>query len=353
MMAIRKRGDAWQADCYVNGRRLRETFPDKKLATLWVQKQKLAEAQGEVGIRPTQRIGFRDLVALFLKHVEDHKAAGTLEYYSIHCRAHLVPYFLDRPVHQLTRADAESYLAKRRGEVHARTANKELTTLRTVLSFAIKHGYLKTNPAAGVAKLRSSKKREIRFLSAQEIDRFLAECPSSLYPVFLVSFDTGVRKSELFNLRHEDVDLDRGLLRVQSRGDFETKNYKSRTVPLTDRLVRCLRGLGGGDGLLFPSARAGGGAFSDLRASLAVIAERAGVASFTPHDCRHSYASALVREGLDLRSVQELLGHQSLASTLIYAHLAPDHLERARAILEARAGGRRRLRIVKGGAKAR
>ena len=135
--------------------------------------------------------------------------------------------------------------------------------------------------------------------------------------------------------------------------DSPPAHAAEKTVPLTVRLVRCLRKLGGGDGLLFTSARAGGGAFSDLRASLGVIAKRAGVAPFTPHDCRHSYASALVQDGLDLRSVQELLGHESLSSTLIYAHLAPGHVDRARAILDARAVPRRRLRVVKGGAKAR
>lgn len=345
-MAIRKRGQIWQADCYVNGRRVRQAFPERRLADLWLKQQKLAEARGEIGIRLPERIGFRDLVAKFLKHVEDHKAPGTLEYYTYHCRANLVPFLLDRPAHQITREDVEAYVAKRRSEVHPRTANKELTTLRTVLAFGIRAGHLRENPAAGVAKLRSSKKREIRFLDAVEIDRFLEHCPARLYPLFLVAFDTGARKSELFNLRWEDVDLKRGVLRIQSRGDFETKNYKSRAVPLTERVIRCLKDMGSGEGLLFPSARSEGGVFTDIRVSLESIAAKAGVARFTVHDARHSYASALVREGLDLRSVQELLGHTSLASTLIYAHLAPDHLERARAILDGRAGGRG-LRVIR------
>ena len=65
-------------------------------------------------------------------------------------------------------------------------------------------------------------------------------------------------------------------------------------------------------------------------------------------DSRHTYASRLVRQGRDLRSVQGLLGHKSLTSTMIYAHLAPDHVDRAREPLDAPAA-----RLAAGNDKSR
>ena len=66
-----------------------------------------------------------------------------------------------------------------------------------------------------------------------------------------------------------------------------------------------------------------------IRSSLELAAKKSGIPRFTLHDLRHTFASHLVMEGVDLPTVQKLMGHANISTTMIYAHLAPDHLKGA------------------------
>jgi integrase/recombinase XerC len=145
-------------------------------------------------------------------------------------------------------------------------------------------------------------------------------------------YASGVRVSELCGLDIDDLDLDRRTIRVLGKGGRE------RTVPIglpAERAVRTwlrdgrprVAGPSSGSALLL-GARGGRLNPTTARQVVAAWAAAAGLAQTSPHDLRHSAATHLLDGGADLRAVQELLGHASLASTQIYTHVSKERLRK-------------------------
>jgi integrase/recombinase XerC len=147
-------------------------------------------------------------------------------------------------------------------------------------------------------------------------------------------YATGIRVGELVGLDVDDLDRDRNVVRVLGKG------RKERTVPFGHPAARALdRWLSEGRGALLAEG-AGGALFLgarggriDQRAVRTLvhrrIADVPGAPDIGPHGLRHSAATHLLEGGADLRSVQELLGHASLATTQLYTHVTTDRLRQA------------------------
>src|SRR5215467_7655945 len=141
---------------------------------------------------------------------------------------------------------------------------------------------------------------------------------------------TGMRQGEQFGLTWDRVDLDNAVVRLK-----KTKNGKPRFVRLNSRalvVMRALREFSLGGTVSQPrgkrkSARACGRVFLlNLEPYwFGDAVEEAGISDFHWHDLRHTFASRLVMAGVDIRTVQELMGHKTIAVTLRYAHLSPAH----------------------------
>ena len=206
-----------------------------------------------------------------------------------------------------------------------------MIALRHLLNKAILWGYLKRNPAREVDKLRV-KEKKIRFLTIEEVSTFLSACSSLMKPIFLTAIHTGLRKSELFRLEWEDIDFDRRYVMVSNKKEAHTKNYRNREIPMTSQLVDEFKKLKAesknGDGHVFVK-HDGTPHRGEVRRPLESVIKQTGLKRFTLHDLRHTFASHLVMEGVDLPTVQKLMGHANISTTMIYAHLAPDHLKNA------------------------
>jgi integrase/recombinase XerC len=147
-----------------------------------------------------------------------------------------------------------------------------------------------------------------------------------------LAYSSGLRLSELTGLNHGDVDRGAGVLRVRGKGRRE------RIVPVGSRALAALdahlsaagRGVARGDQPIFlgrADAR-----LSNRTVQRVVSRRLAGVAAglgVSPHALRHSFASHLLDRGADLRAIQELLGHRSLASTQVYTHVSSARLRKA------------------------
>jgi integrase len=221
----------------------------------------------------------------------------------------------------------ENYKIQRSQVIKPATVNKELTALKHLFNKAVLWGYIKKNPVAGVQRLPVTEKK-IRFLSLKEIDLVLEQSPAYLRPIIITAIHSGLWKSELFRLRWEDVDFIRGYIIVASTADKHTKNYRNREIPLTEQLRVCLNSLKVRSEWVF-SKQNGERYFGWLRKGLKKVASEAGIKKFTLHDLRHTFASHLVMEGVDLPTVQQLMGHSDIKTTMIYSHLSPDHLKNA------------------------
>jgi integrase/recombinase XerC len=144
-------------------------------------------------------------------------------------------------------------------------------------------------------------------------------------------YATGVRVSELCGLDVDDIDMDRQVVRVMGKG------AKERAVPYGHPARRALDAwlrdgrprLATGGGALLLGARGGRLNPTTVRQVVAAYGQAAGLPDLSPHALRHSAATHLLDGGADLRSVQELLGHSSLASTQVYTHVSIERLRSA------------------------
>jgi len=140
-------------------------------------------------------------------------------------------------------------------------------------------------------------------------------------------YASGVRVSELTGLDLDDLDGDRGVLRVLGKG------RKERMVPFGDvagdALAAYLVRRGGAAGPLFTNRRGGRLTVRSVHAIVRTTARAAGITRrVTPHTLRHSFATHLLEGGANLRMIQELLGHSRLSTTQRYTHVDADQLMR-------------------------
>lgn len=133
--------------------------------------------------------------------------------------------------------------------------------------------------------------------------------------------NTGLRRGELLSLTWADINLDACMLTVRAEN---AKSGRERHVPLNTEALAVLTQWG------TQTSRAGR-VFdvADVKTAWRGLLEAACITNFRFHDLRHHFASKLVRKGVDLNTVRELLGHADITMTLRYAHLAPDGLAAA------------------------
>ncbi|HUV31861.1 MAG TPA: site-specific integrase [Acidobacteriota bacterium] len=214
----------------------------------------------------------------------------------------------------------------------ARTINYELKTLRLILNFGKKRGFCHENPTEGLTYLKVIDSREPRFLTKEECKLLLENSDKKYYAVFFTFLNTGLRLGELVNLQWRDIDFSRRILRVRKKKDWQPKSGE-RDIPLNSEMIVLLTSLKPkkADKHAYVFTRRDGGKLgAKLRQALIRIARRAGLDDLTKiHSLRHTFASHLVMSGVDLPTVQRLLGHSDIQTTMIYSHLAPDHLSGA------------------------
>jgi integrase len=245
------------------------------------------------------------------------------------------------------------------------TVNSHLTMLKAALAKAVAWKLLATHPLADVKPITADKTGRVRYLTPEEETRlravltarderdqrrrdrantwrrargyapYPADGADHLTSIVLLALNTGLRKGEIFGLRWTDVDLMRAQVTVRGDG---AKSGQTRYVPLNGEALDVLRSwqrTTDRRGYVFPG-RAEGEPLDDVKKAWLPVVKAAKLTNFTFHDLRHTFASKLVMQGVDLNTVRELLGHADLTMTLRYAHLAPEHKAAAVAKLVAR-----------------
>ena len=248
----------------------------------------------------------------------------------------MLKHFKGRKINRITRKMLDQYKQKRIEEgASANTVNHELTNLSHMFRLTIRWKYIDKNIVTADDKLKFQVTSQ-RSLSEAELEQ-LAEAAkdSHIYPLIMTAMHTGMRKSELFNLKWTDIDFDSQRVTIQPKSDWSTKNYKPRYVPITPALYEVLREhreevLRREIQSEYVFTYCGRQLKSNIKKSLARVVKGAGLDTegskkVTLHVLRHSFCSHLVMAGVPLRDVQELMGHKSYETTLQYAHLLPDH----------------------------
>lgn len=212
---------------------------------------------------------------------------------------------------------------------------RHLSTLRSFFGWLEEEKRIPANPAAA---LRGPRRRRTlpRYLEEDEVEALLA-APGSDEPsahrdraILEVLYSTGCRASELVGLDEADLDLRRGLVLLRGKGKRERIAMLGSPACEALRSYLNQKSLLGLDRLaLFLNHRGGRLTDRSLRRVLERCLLKAGIhRRCTPHTLRHSFATHMLRRGADLRTVQTLLGHASLATTQIYTHISLEGLRR-------------------------
>jgi integrase len=221
---------------------------------------------------------------------------------------------------EITRRTVADYILERSETVSAGTVAKEFATLRHALQLAVEWELLTVNPAQG-AKLPKQSEGRTRYLSPTEFKAALEAASDWMRaPMALAAF-TGMRRGEILGLRWKDVDLD-----VQRVYLTETKNGTLRVLTLNQLAVQVLKSLpvGKPGQLVFPDVDAARLSVYTIR-----VFKRLGIKDASLHSLRHTSASWLVMEGVDLYTVGQILGHKTPRMTQRYAHLSPGYMAAA------------------------
>lgn len=179
------------------------------------------------------------------------------------------------------------------------------------------------NPAR-LVRHRPESNARVRYLSPAEerkLRQGIGEKYSEHLPEFDLALNTGLRLSEMYGLTWDNVNLARRVLTVP-----RCKNGEMRHVPLNQAVVAALKALRVRCDGTGPVIRNQAGVpLAGPRHWFKPALEVAKIEDFTWHCLRHTFASRLVMDGVDLRTVQELLGHNQISMTVGYSHLAPNH----------------------------
>lgn len=268
---------------------------------------------------------------IFLRS-EQNVSPHTLRSYTKDLKEFLT--FIDKRPKDIDNLDIRSFLAS----LHLRKLKKSsisrtLATIRSFFKFLHREGYVKNNPA----KLVSSPKVEKvlpRFLSIDEVF-YLMETPQgdSFKPardkaILELLYSSGLRVSELTSLDMSDLDIKESLIRAKGKG------RKERILPIGQKAMEALQNylpermsLKRKSAALFLNNRGGRLTQRSIRRILIYYSRMINIdGDLSPHTLRHTFATHLLHEGADLRSIQELLGHSSLSTTQRYTHVDIGHL---------------------------
>ncbi len=322
-MAVFKKRDNYYIDYYFQGRRIREKIgPTKKLALEVLRKKQVEIAENRyLDIKKAPKVRFSDFADEFLEiYARPNKSSWRRDE---SCVVHFKKFFGEKYLHEIKAKDVEEYKSQRLEHVKKSSINRELGCLTTLMNKAVEWDKLAENPANSVKKFRVQNQRT-RYLEADEVDKLIGACGGSIKPMVITALNTGMRKHEVLDLEWKDIDLKNNIIYVK-----KTKNKKCREVPINDTLRDFFEELKRKKRTGYVFSKEDGTPYKSLKTAFGTAVRKAGIEDFTFHDLRHTFASHLVMNGVDLKTVQELLGHSNIETTMRYAHLSVGHKKQA------------------------
>lgn len=274
------------------------------------------------------------------------------------------------PLNAITANHALDYQTKRiNAGIKPTTINRDMNELRACLTHAVDREILSKSPLEHFSDLKSDKMGRVRWLLDDEEIRLrsvlahrdadikakrehanqlrtkyshplLPSLDHQAYgdhmtPMTILSFLTGLRRGELFGLTWKDIDFKTCNVRVQGSG---SKSGNTRFIPLCKEAVEVLhawRAQTTSKHLVFENEETGA-AFTTIKTAWGRIVKLAELEDFTWHDLRHDFGSKLAMAGVSLYTIKDLMGHASIETTQIYAHLSPQHKHQSIAALDRR-----------------
>lgn len=324
-MGIYHRGEKWGIDWYDGFKRRRQLVGPSK-----------GEAKSLLAVKRTERLrGRREIVPkaeapAFDQYVEgpytEYARTNKRGFYNERYRLkQLTGYFGKINISDLRRSHAERFKSEMSHHLAPGTVNRLLGNLKHIVSMAVDDELITTNPFVRVKLLHVPERTE-RIVAEAEEGRLLGACNQVRSPFLrssvLIALNTGMRKGEIYGLRWEQVNFADRYIHVQNG----KTNESDRRIPMNKvvqellselwKLCKC--------DFVFPSPRKKGEPFRDPKVGFMKAVKLAKIPHRRFHDLRHTFATRLVRSGVDIVTVQHLLGHSNVKMTSRYAHTDAD-----------------------------
>jgi len=344
----------WEASVYskADARKIRKTFPTRKLAAEWQESSKPRVRQGAMRAPTAQTLreasavwmaGARD--GLIRTRSGDQYKPSAVRSYEAAMRLKVLPTLGSKRLGDVTRTDLQDLADKLLAEgAQPSTIAGALMPVRAIYRRALRRAEagITINPTTGL-ELPAVRGGRDRIASPAECARLLAALTRDR-PLWATAMYAGLRRGELQALRVQDIDLGHGVIHVRGgwdpvAGEIATKSGKDRRVPiaavLRDYLDEHLLGLGWTGGFAF------GATSADPFQPVAVVLraksawKAAKLDAITPHECRHTFASLMIAAGVNAKALSTYMGHATIAITLDrYGHLMPGAEDEAAALLD-------------------
>lgn len=348
----------WRAQITIQGKRLSYTAENRKEAQKWVRQTRNEMERGLTHEGAT--ITFGEWLDEWLVSKGHHVAIQTHSYYSQLVRDYIKPALGRIRLRELNARQIQRfYNAKVSDGVGLRTVQKTHTVIHASLNSARKFGMIPYNPD-DASNPPKPKPKPMKFLNQEQIKKLLKvsqETNDRYYPLYYLALVTGMREGELLALKLEDVDLEKGILNVKSNlqripgGGLKIGKPKTessiRTIKLGKDTVEVLRSqkrkleeekeneCWQDEGFVFPSSVGTAADPSNLLKQFRKLLKDAGLPRIRFHDLRHTAASLMLNNGVDVLVASQRLGHAHPSITLdVYGHLMPSMQNEAAKLID-------------------
>lgn len=283
-------------------------------------------------------VPFAELVDVYLTSLRSRAKARSIAVTQSSCNR-LLEHFGLREANSLTDPDLDQFISRRKAEgVKARTINGDLIVLRATLNHAVRTRALESLPVR-VRLLRAPKKRVLPILSVHDIRRLLANARDPYYGILLISAHTGFRLSETLNLTWGDVLWSEEKLAITGKNGWSPKTYEERSAFVPPMVLDYLRHrrqqvrFRGDQHYVFSTRNRTTPSVHNVCRAVRKIFKQTGLYREDlplTHWIRHSVASRLLGDGVDVETVRTLLGHADATTTLrYYAHSCDSRMRAA------------------------
>jgi integrase len=335
-----------------DGRRIKKSFPTLAEAKAWRAAAQIAIRRGTM--RAPSKVTLREAAEAWLAGARDGSTRNrsgdrykpsVVRGYETSLRLRVLPELGGRKLSEIRRSDLQDFADRLLASgTDASTIRNSLMPLRAIFRRAVARGDVAVNPTSGL-ELPAVRGRRDRIASPEEAAKLVEALLERDRALWATALYAGLRRGELQALRWEDVDLAKGVIRVERawdvrEGEIEPKSRAGRrTVPiaavLRDSLVEHKRRRERGERVFGrPDGKAFDGPTVDERAKKAW--REAGLEPITLHEGRHTFASLMIAAGVNAKALATYMGHASVTITYDrYGHLMPGNEDEAAALLDA------------------
>ncbi len=329
---IYKRGKVYWI-CYKNGdneivRESAKTDDLKKAESLLALRRNAVNSEEECGETVLEPCSFRELAEKYHAFVALQKSY----YIKKIIINQLAEEFGNIFVGEFTTSLVESYLSRGLEQgLKPATVNRRLACLKHMFRKACEWGNCSEEKLKQIRQVRFLREnnQRLRYLEPEECQALVRVCEKyprlrHLKPIIVTAMNTGMRRGEILSLKWEQIDSKSGVITLH-----DTSSGDKRQIPINETLAETLREIVRRIDSPYVFVDSRGKPHKHIREAFTSACRRSGIKDFRFQDLRHTFASHLVKAGIEITTVSKLLGHKSMAMTLRYSHLAPDHLQAA------------------------